>query len=336
MGGGLTAMQARGQYLVDHVIACPDCHTPRDMMGVPLPGKYMSGAMCFVKLPNGDCLHTRNLTDDPTGLKNRTDAEIKNMFLNGVRPPASSGGAADAGTAPTALNPFMPYYVFHNMDDADADAIVAYLRTIPGVNNMLPPRGASFDVPGPAPALDTATIPMPRADAPNQESALRGRYLTSKIGLCVECHTQHNPPGPGPVLNTAKIFQGGEMFPLGFPITPVSKNLTHDVATGLGNWSTSDIVKVLKEGKDKMGNGICPPMPVGPMGAYGGLTYQDTLDIANYIFSLPAASNMVPDMCTFPFPAPPDAGASSDASSSGDAPAPADGGTAADAAAAGG
>ena len=307
----LTPKQARGQYLVDHVVACPDCHTPFDEMFRPIPGKYMSGMKCLIKLPNGDCLNSRNLTNDATGLKNRSDVEIKDMFLNGKRPAATSGGTGDGGaTEATALNPFMPYYVFHNMDDADADAIVAYLRTIPAVDNPLPARGKSFDVPAPAAYLDPAVIPLPVPTTVNMESAMRGRYLSSKIGLCVECHTQHTMPGSSPSpLMTAKLFQGGEEFPFGLPQLPVSKNLTSDVATGLGNWTVADIVKVLKEGKDKDGKGICPPMPVGPMGAYGGLTYQDTLDIATYIKSLPAATNMVPDMCSFPFPPPPDGGA---------------------------
>jgi mono/diheme cytochrome c family protein len=328
-GTMLTTQQARGQYLVDHVVACPDCHTPRDAMGAPLPGKYLSGAKCFIMLPNGDCLHTRNLTNHATGLKNRTADEIKNMFQNGIRPPATSGGSTDAGSAPTALNPVMPYYVFHNMDADDADAIVAYLRTVPGVENELPPRGASFDVPGPAPYLDPNKIPLPKADAPNQESAMHGRYLTSKIGLCIECHTQHNAPGPGDVLMTAKFFQGGEMFPFPqFPVVPVSKNLTSDPATGLGNWTVDQILTVLKQGKDKDGKGICPPMPVGPMGAYGGLTDQDARDIANYIKSLPPATNMIVDMCSFPFPPPPatDGGMSpADGGNASDAPASTDG-----------
>lgn len=308
-GATLTTLQARGKYLVDHVVACPDCHTPTDAQFRPLPGKYMSGMKCFIQLPpamGGGCLHSRNLTNDATGLKNRSDAEIKKMFMDGVRPAATSGGTGDGGAAaPTALNPFMPYYVFHNMDDQDADAIVAYLRTIPAVENALPPRDAVFDVPAPAAYIDPNAIPLPAPGTLNMESAMRGRYLTSKVGLCIECHTQHNPPGNPSVLMAGKYFQGGEPFPFGFPQLPVSKNLTSDVATGLGNWAVTDIIRVLKEGKDKEGKGICPPMPVGPMGAYGGLTDGDVRDIANYIKSLPAASNMVPDMCSFPFTMPP-------------------------------
>ena len=311
----LTTLQERGRYLMNNVVGCPECHTPRDATGAPMPGKFLSGWECFIKLPNGDCLSSRNLTNHPTGLMNRTDDEIKDMFLNGKRPPATGGGM------PTFLNPVMPYYVFHNMDASDADAIVAYLRTVPGVDHSIPQRGMSFDVPAAAPPLDPTAIPLPAAGTADMESAMHGRYLASKIGLCVECHTQHNPPGPGPVLMTSKLFAGGEPFPLGLPFTPVSLNLTNDQATGaVFTWKAEDIVTLLKTGKDPMGKGICPPMPVGPNGGYGGMLNQDALDIAHFIKSLPPVVNPVMrTMCVFPPPAG-DGGAPM-----GDAGAPSDG-----------
>ena len=52
----------------------------------PVPGRYLAGNADFVALPTGEKLPSRNLTNDATGLKNRTDAEIKNMFRNGIRP----------------------------------------------------------------------------------------------------------------------------------------------------------------------------------------------------------------------------------------------------------
>jgi len=320
--GGLTPLQARGQYLVDHVIACPDCHTPQGPTGPDLT-HYMAGNANFVVVPTADGgvarLGSRNLTNDATGLKNRTDDEIKALFMNGMRPAASGGGA---------LNPIMPYYVFHNVTAADADAIVAYLRVIPAVVNTIPQRDAIFDVPGPANYLNPANIPTPAlGDDAAQESALRGRYLAAESGLCIECHTQHLAPGPdagGDVLTPGMYFAGGEDFSAFFAATlmihPVSKNLTSDGTTGLGNWVAQDIVTVLKMGRAKDGTGICPPMPVGPMGAYGGLTDGDALDIANYIKSLPAIVHNVPDMCVFP-PVPPDAGpteAGADSTSSSD------------------
>jgi mono/diheme cytochrome c family protein len=293
--GGSPAAIARGKYLVDHVGACGDCHTPTNAMGMPMLDKYLSGTECLIKLPSGQCLNTRNLTSHSTGLLNRTADEIKKMFRDGIRP---------APTGDVALNPFMPYYVYHNMTDADADAIVAYLRTVPGVNHEVPRSGAMFDVPAHANYLDPAMIPVPADTYPDKPAAMRGRYLSTMAGVCIECHTKHNTPPTLDILTPANYFAGGEEFPLGFPVTPVSKNLTSDMATGLGGWSLEDIRHVLRDGLDRMDKGICPPMPVGPMGAFGGLTKDDMTDIAHYIKSLPAKNNMIVDMCTFPFPAP--------------------------------
>ena len=260
-----------------------------------MPGMYLAGNPSFIALPNGDKLGSRNLTNDETGLKNRTDAEIKNMFQNGQRPTAT-------GMEP--LNPVMPYYVFHNMTSADADAIVAYLRTVPAVANSIPHRGVSFDVPAAAPPIPTTAIPMPLSTWPDQASALRGRYLASQAGVCIECHTKHLAPGSATVLDETKMFAGGEDFSALFASTlmikPMSKNITSDATTGLGAWSVTDVATVLTQGKAKDGTGICPPMPVGPNGAFGGLTAGDVTDISNYIKSLPPISNVIIDMCVFP------------------------------------
>ena len=299
----LTMQQARGKYLVDVVIACPECHTPRGAMGAFVPGKYLSGDSTpapnclFASANRMECLYPRNLTNDETGLKNRTDAEIKKMFMEGKRPTA---------TGEEALHPVMPYYSLKNLTDADADAIVAYLRTVPAVSNMVPKRGASFDIPMPVPPVNVANIPMPMAGYADAAAAMRGRYLAAQAGLCMECHSKHNMMGPT-ALDETKLFQGGEDFTgiLG-PMVPIrSKNLTSDMMTGLGTWTVAQIAQAVTEGKDKDAKGICPPMPYGKLGetmmaGYGNLTAQDTMDIAHYIKSLPPAVNMVPDMCTFP------------------------------------
>ena len=52
-GPSLTALQLRGRYLVDNVIACGDCHTPRTMTGAPDMTKYLAGNASFVELPSG-------------------------------------------------------------------------------------------------------------------------------------------------------------------------------------------------------------------------------------------------------------------------------------------
>src|SRR6185369_438523 len=108
--------------------------------------------------------------------------------------------------------PIMPYYIFHNMTDEDADAVVAYLRTVPGVANEIPRRGTMFDIAAPAPAVADSTIPMPEPTYPDQANALRGRYLAAKAGVCMECHTKHLDPGAATVLDETKLFAGGEDF----------------------------------------------------------------------------------------------------------------------------
>src|SRR5258708_30697384 len=98
-GGGADALSlpqlvARGDYLVNHVAACPACHTPRDAMGMPIPTKMLAGsAMAFADIvpdaPDGGGagigkVYVRNLTPDmATRLAPWTDAQIKDAFLNG-------------------------------------------------------------------------------------------------------------------------------------------------------------------------------------------------------------------------------------------------------------
>jgi hypothetical protein len=72
---------------------------------------------------------------------------------------------------------------------------VAYLQTIPAVHNPLPARSPAFDVPAPANYLDPATIPTPATSNPQYASAIRGRYLATEAGICVECHTPHLATG---------------------------------------------------------------------------------------------------------------------------------------------
>jgi mono/diheme cytochrome c family protein len=280
----------RGQYLVDTIGVCSDCHTPRAEDGAPILEAFLSGAECFARLENGSCLNTRNLTNHETGLANRSDDEIKQMLTRGLRPSA---------TGDVALFPVMPYYVFANLSDADLDAIVAYLRTVPAIEHDVPRSGVEFEIPAPANPLPQSAIPMPGSDYPERQAAIRGRYLAAEAGVCLECHTRHVMGSPD-VLELDAVFQGGERFEIGLPVTPVSKNLTSDAQTGLGEWSVEDIVRVLKEGTDKAGDGICPPMPAGPMGNYVRLKDADALDIAHYIKSLPPAVNAVEDLCTWP------------------------------------
>jgi len=116
----------------------------------------------------------------------------------------------------------------------------------------------------------------------------RGKYLVI-VGGCGDCHT----PGAltGKPDNTR--YLGGSN--VGFAIPGmgvfVGRNLTPDKATGLGNWSTQQIVEVLTTGARPDGRILAPIMP---WEALSHLTRSDALAIVAYLQSLPPVRNEVP------------------------------------------
>ena len=287
----------RGRYLVEHAAGCPHCHSPKDSGGGYDRARWLSGVDCYVDVilpdPNAGCLSTRNLTNHATGLKNRSDQEIKNMISKGVRPDGK------------ALHPFMPYPYYGNMHAEDVDAIVAYLRTVPGVERTARPSQPPFVAPpAPAPTIEAKLFPMPRAAYAEHAAALRGRYLATSVSVCVSCHT----PRENGKVALDKAFQGGMSFPgasLGaqgaYPEQIYSSNITPH-ATGIAEHSIADVVRAIKHGVDRAGRGICPPMPAGPSQPFGGITDRDAQDIAHYLFSLAPIDNTVPNDCYAPPP----------------------------------
>ena len=298
LGDGGTLVQ-RGEYLVKNVGACGDCHTPINLTtGQPDNTKFLAGMPGMFQIPglgpDGGLgiIGSRNLTSDmTTGLGSWTDMQIKRAFLDGVDKDGK------------ALFPIMPYYVLHNMTEADADAIVAYLRTVPAVMNAIPAK--NFDLPGPAPSVPANRIPDPTLATtdPNYASAMRGKYLAGNIGVCMECHTEHvQAPGMVP-LDLNKLFAGGEGFmsaALGLPpiYPPIiySLNVTPH-ATGLQGWTAAAVATAIKTGVEKDGMRLCPPMPSGPMMAFSGITDSDARDIGNYITNLPPIANTIALVC---------------------------------------
>lgn len=68
-------------------------------------------------------------------------------------------------------------------------------------------------------------------------------------------------------------------------------NLTPDQDTGLGHWSETDIVMMLKAGEDRHG---IRQSPVMPWAAYAQMSDEDARAIARYLKSLTPVSHKVP------------------------------------------
>lgn len=285
---GLTGPAARGQYLVKNVLGCAGCHTPQLAGGGGVDnGKFLAGNDCFAKDSSGGCLASANLTNDETGLKNLSDTQIKDAIRKGLDPEPSADGGIQY------LFAQMPYYQFANLSDDDANAIVAYLRTVPAVSHEASNTGTFATQPSSPQWAPVAPSALPNAVAVDggSTSVANGKYLATLA--CVTCHTVNTSATAPLQLDATKAFQGGKKYntsiagPDGGSVTKEiqSSNLTPDT-TGLKGWTAAQIVTAIKSGQDEAGRTICSPMRPLP-----GISAQDATDIANYLLGIPALPN---------------------------------------------
>jgi len=116
----------RGKYLVS-ISGCNDCHTPGYFLGKPDFSRALSGSDVGFAIPGVGAVVGRNLTPDKeTGLGNWTAAQIITAFTTGMRPDGRK------------LSPIMPWPELANLTADHAEAIAAYLQSLPPVKNAVP------------------------------------------------------------------------------------------------------------------------------------------------------------------------------------------------------
>jgi mono/diheme cytochrome c family protein len=253
----------RGSYLVNGVLTCGNCHTPRGPGGVFDMSKQLSGGPQTFDEP-AFTVKGANLTPDrETGIGSWSDADIKRALLDGKRPNG------------VQLAPVMPYAFYRIFTPGDLDAVVAYLRSVPAVSNKVqaPVYKAALHSAGP-PGVDKSMN-----DADLSDPLKRGFYLVS-IGHCMECHT--------PVVDGRHDFgqtgKGGREFKGPWGVV-VSRNITSHRENGIGGWSDAEIKRALTEGKRKDGTAL-----KGPMGfaLYARMTPADLDAMVAYLRTVPA------------------------------------------------
>ncbi|MDF1790966.1 MAG: c-type cytochrome [Thalassobaculaceae bacterium] len=249
----------RGAYLMNAVAACGNCHTPFGPQG-PDMSKALSGRL--VEDTELWTVYAPNLTPDvETGLGGWSDAEIIRATREGVRPDG------------TVIGPPMPIGLYRGMSDADAEALVAYLRSVPAVKSALP--ASVYRVPTPP----SWGPPVGRVSAPDPaDQVAYGGYLAGPVAHCMECHSTPGPSGAPDFVN--ELGAGGMVFkgPWG---ESVSANLT---PFGLADWSDAEIARAVREGISKDGRKLMPPMGYG---YYANMTDTDMTAIIAYLRSLP-------------------------------------------------
>jgi mono/diheme cytochrome c family protein len=253
----------RGAYLVNSVMNCHGCHTPRGPNGLDLSRALSGGPQVFDET-DYKVVGSNITPDKETGIGSWSDAELKKFFVTGVKP----NGVKAA--------PIMPYEFYTVLTARDLDALVAYLKSVPPARREMPMpeyrRASKPETPTYAGAQMT--------DSDMTDRLSRGRYLLS-ISHCLECHT---PEGRSEVHDFASATgKGGRKF-LGPWGESESRNITSHPASGLGQWSDDEIKRAITRGIGRDGRQLKPPMAYA---AYATMTAQDLDAIVAFLRTMP-------------------------------------------------
>jgi mono/diheme cytochrome c family protein len=260
---------ARGEYLVEGIAACGNCHSARTEDGEFIPGMEYAGNFVIEEVPF--IAYAPNITPDPeTGIGNWTDQEIERAIREGI----SRDGRV--------MIPPMAYPYFRDISSNDMAAIIAYLRSVPAVRNEVPASVAKIPEALPPSWGPPVTEPVP--DIPRSDRLAYGRYLTHTLGHCTQCHT----PLVEGVEDFSRIGAGMNIFPkpFGFEWSALAANITQHQTLGIGAWSDDEIKRAITQGISRDGRRLVPFMAFS---FYNKISDEDLDLIVEYIKTFPPA-----------------------------------------------
>jgi mono/diheme cytochrome c family protein len=257
-----TELIKRGEYLA-RAGDCIACHTVRG-------GKTFAGGLPMLT-PFGT-MYTPNITpDDQYGIGKWTSDDFYRSIHNG----RSKDGSL--------LYPAMPFTAYTKVTRADSDAMFAYMRSVPPVNEPSRPHELRFPFNQRNMLIGWRVLFFREGEfKPDPTKSVewnRGAYLIEGLGHCSMCHTSINPLG-GPVSSAAF---GGGLIPLQNWYAP---SLTSNKEAGLGDWDAKDINDLLKTGVSQRGAVFGPMAEV----VHNSLQYMTDADInamTTYLKSIP-------------------------------------------------
>ncbi|MCZ6859812.1 MAG: cytochrome c [Alphaproteobacteria bacterium] len=266
-----TSRVERGKYLL-YAGGCITCHT--DIKTLKAKGPILGGGEA-IKTPFG-IFYGPNITPHKVrGIGRWREVD----FIHAMR----------EGRSPSGHNyfPSFPYTSFTKITDNDLKALWAYMRTLKPVDR--PSRRHDLNFPFNSRFmvrfwkwLNFRRGPT-HADRTRSKQWNRGAYLVTALGHCGECHT---PRGPLGGVYKRLALSGVRTFPDGiFP------NITPDKATGIGQWSASDIVSVLKLGILPDGDFVSAEMVDVVEHGTSHLSDSDLKSIAVYLKSVKPIRN---------------------------------------------
>ena len=106
----------RGRYLVENVAMCEECHTPRDAKGNLDESRLLQGAAIWI-VPVHRTTNWANRAPALAGFEEFTEEQGEQILEKGI--------------GPNGLELQPPMHIYH-MTHADAQAVIAYLRSLSG------------------------------------------------------------------------------------------------------------------------------------------------------------------------------------------------------------
>ena len=241
----------RGEY-VARLSNCVACHS------VPNAPAFSGGLKMATPL---GAIYTTNITPDAdTGIGKWTDAQLAKAIREGVRPDG------------TIIGPPMPVEFLRALSDEDLASIIVWLRSQKPVKKVVAKSQYKIPLP-PSYGPPVANVATP----PKSDQLKYGAYLVS-VGHCLECHT----PQVKGRLDMTKAGAGGRTFegPFG---QSLSRNITPEATTGLGNWTDAEIERAVRTGVAKDGSHLKPPMAFAN---YAKVNAEDMRAILAYLKTL--------------------------------------------------
>ena len=252
----------RGKYLVNTILTCQNCHTPKGERGAPIYERDLSSGLSWDEPPFK--VTASNITQDKeTGIGNWSNADIEKALRKGERP---SG---------VRLAAIMPSDFYEIMTPSDMSAVIAYLKTVKPVKQTFPDPIYRIALPRHIPA----GAEKPFTDADMADKVKKGFYLVT-IGHCMECHT---PLGPKGREFETSYGKGGFDFKGPWGVS-TSRNITSHKEKGIGAWSDAEIKRAITDGVSRDGSRLKPPMGYE---FYKNMTNDDLDAIVAYLRTVP-------------------------------------------------
>lgn len=253
---------------------CIHCHMDGETK--KLTGRYVPEA------PELGKFYSKNITQHPEkGIGAWSDGALIYYLRTGIKPDGSFG--------------LPPMIRLPNISDEDINALVAFLKSD---SPIVAPSEIEAPESEPSFLLKVLTqfavkpLPYPEKNIITPDTSdliAHGEYLVNDQLLCYACHSAsfQTLDELNPTQSEGYLAGGNPMFT--DDEKPIkTRNITMDVATGIGKWTKEEFKTAVKHGKKPDGGTISTPMI-----PYPNLSDRELEAIYAYLQTAPKIENMV-------------------------------------------